>query len=217
MKIIQPKVELLLTEDPIELLRKIERCGRICYRSEGNITSDSYKGFLRGLIKRGHLSDIEHGSVTAMITCDRGVSHEIVRHRIGSYSQESTRYVNYKEGIEVIKPCFWDTEKPKEYNDFIRYQEWAKIMEYIEKSYKYLIEIGAKPEEARAILPNSLKTEIAVTYNFREWRHFIELRGSKGAHPQIRQITIMILKELQNMIPIVFDDFKVDGDIIGLA
>ena len=209
MKIIQPKVELLLTEDPIELLRKIERCGRICYRSEEKITSDSYKGFLRGLIKRGHLSVIEHGSVTAIVTCDRGVSHEIVRHRIGSYSQESTRYVNYKEGIEVVVPCFWNCGHPHTYPE-----PWYRAMLECEKAYKELMESGSTAEEARTVLPNSLRTEIAMTYNLREWRHFIELRGSKGAHPQIREISILVLKELQGSFPVVFEDFKIEEDLI---
>ena len=206
MKIINPEVKLLLCEDPIKLLKKIERCGRLCYKSEGRITSDSYVKFLKGVIARGHLSVIEHGVVTALVTCDRGVSHEIVRHRIGSYSQESQRYVKYITGIEVIKPNLGGNS--------LANVKWESAIQFAEDRYKELLDMGLPAEIARSILPNATKTEIAITYNFREWRHFIKLRGSKGAHPQIREIVMLLLKELQKNIPVIFDDFTVKDGLI---
>ncbi len=139
-------------------------------------------------------------------------SHEIVRHRLASYSQESTRYCNYSKGkfgneITVIKPSFWDSDKTE---DKEKYELWKKTISIIEEVYKNLIEKGASPQEARTILPNSLKTEIVITMNLREWRHFFNLRTSKSAHPQIREIAIPILEEFRKKIPIIFDDIKVD-------
>ena len=138
------------------------------------------------------------------VICDRGVSHEIVRHRIASYSQESTRYCNYnseKFGKELtfIKPCFWNEGSNE-------YLIWKEQMQQIEATYNKLIEYGASPQEARSVLPNSLKTEIVITMNIREWRHFFKLRTSNAAHPQIREIAKTMLLSFQNKIPILFDD-----------
>lgn len=207
MKAIEPS---FVIEDEIngyDILKKIERAGRVCYKSEANITNDSAKKFVQNIIKSGHESVIEHEKITVRIICDRGVSHEIVRHRIASYSQESTRYCNYnadKFGNELtfIKPYFW--------NDDEKYEIWEATMFHSEKAYMRLIELGAKPQEARSVLPNSLKTEIVVTMNLREWRHFFKLRAAKAAHPQMRQIAVPLLKEFQNIIPIVFDDLIYD-------
>lgn len=135
--------------------------------------------------------------------CDRGVTHEIVRHRLASYSQESTRYCDYSGEMVVIKPFFFK-------KDVEKYEIWTIAMEQAEWWYKQLRELGATPQEARSVLPNSLKTEIIITYNLREWRHFFNLRCSKRAHPQMRQITIPLLKEFQKRIPVIFDDIKVD-------
>ena len=142
---------------------------------------------------------------------DRGISHEIVRHRLASYSQESTRYVNYKDGICVIKPSFWSKEEEFK-SSLNKFKIWEDAMRDAEKWYRLLIDAGAKPEEARAVLPNSLKTEIVVTMNLREWRHFFHLRCSKYAHPQIREVSMMILSAFQKEIPVVFDDFNIIQD-----
>ena len=168
------------------------------------MTETSAKGFIERIIKSGHESVIEHEKITVRIVCDRGVSHEIVRHRIASYSQESTRYCNYsgnKFGRELtlIKPCFWN-------EDSSEYQLWIQTMHIIEDTYNKLIDGGAKPEESRSILPNSLKTEIVVTMNLREWRHFFKLRTSARAHPQMREISIPLLNKFKIIMPIVFDD-----------
>jgi thymidylate synthase (FAD) len=202
MKIVQPSAKILTTEDPIDILKRVERCARLCYKSEGKITSDSYEKFLKGVIKRGHLSVIEHGVITMLVVCDRGVSHEIVRHRIGSYSQESTRYVNYKDEMEFIEPCFW-AEGPI---SIAKLEIWKAAMSDAEKRYQALIGLFATPEQARSILPNSLKTEIAITYNLREWLHFLDLRCSKASHPQMRQVALLILEKLYEFMPVIFGD-----------
>lgn len=206
MQVIQPYIVLEESIDGEEILKKIEKIGRVCYKSEAKITNDSAQDFVRNLLKRGHESVIEHVQITVRIVCDRGVSHELVRHRLASYSQESTRYCNYagnKFGTQLtfIAPVFWENDAPC-------YQLWEQAMSRAEKTYLSMIEEGASPQEARSVLPNSLKTEIVATMNLREWRHFIQLRTSTAAHPQMRQITNMILRELQNAIPVIFDEYS---------
>lgn len=208
MKIIAPSFEILTDLSSGDLLKHLEHIGRVCYKSENQITEDSAKQFVKALINRGHESVIEHISITVKIICDRGISHEIVRHRIASYSQESTRYCNYSTGnfgseLTVIRPFFWDQSSKK-------YQIWMDSMRAAEDAYLALIDSGASPQEARSVLPNSLKTEIVVTMNLREWRHFFKMRTDKHAHPQMREISIPILKEFQKQIPIVFDDLVVE-------
>ncbi len=207
MKIIPPSVEIIDELDGAAILRKLELCGRVCYKSEDKITDGSAEKFIANIIKRGHESVLEHVSFTARFICDRGVSHEIVRHRLASYSQESTRYCNYsKKGfgneITVIKPaCFagWNAS-PKSYYD------WKRACEFSEACYFSLLEMGATAQEARAVLPNSLKTEVVMTTNLREWRHFFRLRCSKAAHPQIREVALMLLEQVHRKIPVIFDD-----------
>jgi thymidylate synthase (FAD) len=204
MKVINQSFEIQGNIDGNEILKSIERAGRTCYKSEERITDDSAQRFVKMIVNSGHDSVIEHEKVTVRIICDRGVSHEIVRHRIASYSQESTRYCNYtgdKFGNELtfIKPSFWDESSTN-------YIIWKDTLETIEKQYFSLIENGAKPEEARSILPNSLKTEIVVTMNLRAWRNFFQLRTTKAAHPQIREIAVPLLEEFKSSIPVVFED-----------
>ena len=208
MKIIKP---YFIIEDKIDgkqILKNLERYGRTCYKSEDRITPESSALFIKMLLKSGHESVIEHEKITVRIICDRGVSHEIVRHRIASYSQESTRYCNYSQkgkvgAMQVIEPFFFKKNKEK-------FQAWEKAMEAAEKAYNKLIELGALPQEARAVLPNSLKTEIVITYNLREWRHFFKMRCSERAHPQMREIAIPLLAMFQKLIPVIFDDFKIN-------
>lgn len=204
MKVISPSSEILGSINADVILRNIEQYGRVCYKSEGLITAGSAAPFIQRVIKSGHESVIEHEKITVKIICDRGVTHEIVRHRIASYSQESTRYCNYSQDkfgneLTFIKPCFWN-EGSREYSI------WVKQMQESEISYIALINAGASPEQARSILPNSLKTEIVVTMNLREWRHFFFLRTSSKAHPQMREIAIPLLKEMQELLPPVFGD-----------
>ena len=207
MHIILPSIEIIDSIDGIKIIKKIEKIGRVCYKSEGKITEDSAEKFISNIIESGHESVIEHETISVRVICDRGVSHEIVRHRIASYSQESTRYCNYSnekfgKELTVIKPIFW-TE------DSIEYKVWLEMMNEIEKKYNMLVDMGAKPQEARSILPNSLKTEIIMTMNLREWRHFFKLRTSLRAHPKMREIAIIILEKFKKEIPVFFDDFVV--------
>ncbi|MDR0230777.1 MAG: FAD-dependent thymidylate synthase [Dysgonamonadaceae bacterium] len=203
MKIIQPT---FIIESPIngnEILKHIEKAGRTAYKSEDKITEDSSSKFIEMIMNREHLSVIEHSFITVRVICDRGVSHEIVRHRLASYTQESTRYCNYTKGkfgneITVIKPCFWNENSEE-------YKVWSETINYIENSYNKLISLGASPQKARSILPNSLKTEIVITMNLREWYHFFKLRTAKTAHPQMREIAIPLLMEFQKKIPVIFD------------
>lgn len=206
MKIIEPSFEFLTIIDGQAVLKSIEKIGRVCYKSEEKITNDSAYSFVSRIIKSGHESVIEHEKITVKVICDRGISHEIVRHRIASYSQESTRYCNYSDEtfgkeLTLIRPFFWNTDKEK-------YSLWLDTMQKIEKNYNNLIELGAKPEEARCILPNSLKTEVVITMNLREWRHFFKLRTAPKAHPQMLEITIPLLRKMKEQIPVVFDDIS---------
>lgn len=206
MKIIKPYFELLDEVNGEEILKKIEKIGRVCYKSEDRITEDSARKFVENILKRGHESVIEHEKVSVRIVCDRGVTHEIVRHRIASYSQESTRYCNYSnekfgKELTIIKPVFWK-------KDSAEYRSWLDAMQTIEDTYNKLIELGAEPQQARSILPNSLKTEIVVTMNLREWRHFFKLRTAKRAHPQMREVACALLAEFQSRIPVIFDDIE---------
>lgn len=204
MNILKPSVSLEEKIDGTAILLKLERAGRTCYKSEDKINIGTATEFIQGILKDGHDSVIEHAIVTMRIVCDRGVSHELVRHRIASYSQESTRYCNYSKdkfskSITVIEPCFWQ-DKP----DMM--EKWKSSMENAERHYFELVASGASPQEARSVLPNSLKTEIVVTMNLREWRHFCKLRTSKKSHPQMREVAIQALQLLSETIPVIFDD-----------
>lgn len=190
---------------PLEgLLEHVERCGRVCYKSEDKIADGSAEAFVANLIKRGHESVLEHASISVRFIVDRGVSHEIVRHRVAAYSQESTRYCNYHserfEGeVSVIKPLYLQEGTRA-------FAVWRDACIDAEAAYFDLLDWGCTPQEARAVLPHSLKTEVVATYNLREWRHFLRLRTAQAAHPQMREVTRPLLKELQERVPVVFDD-----------
>ena len=204
MKIIKPSVEFVTPVDGKVILSRIEECGRVCYKSEHKIAEGSAEKFCRGLIRRGHEAVLEHCSFTLRFICDRGVSHEIVRHRLAAYCQESTRYCNYSmeqfEGqITVIEPCYLipNTEA---------YVTWQTACMMAETCYFNLLNVGLTPQEARAVLPNSLKTEVVMTANIREWRHFFKLRCSPAAHPQMREVATQALEMCRERIPVLFDD-----------
>lgn len=210
MRIIDPGYEILtpISEGGMDELKMLEKIARVCYKSESHITEDgeSAKKLVAALIRSGHEAMLEHGIISVKFTVDRGVSHEMVRHRMASFAQESTRYCNYagdKFGNELtfIRPSFFNIEE---------YRDWKRTMKNIEKHYLKLIEMGAKPEEARSVLPNSLKTEIVVTANYREWRHIFALRTSPKAHPQIREVMIPLMQELRERIPVVFETFEAE-------
>ena len=222
MNILKAGFEILtpISEGGIEELKHIEKIGRVCYKSEGNITEDgeSAKKFVKMLINRGHEAMIEHSSLSVKFVVDRGVSHELVRHRIASFAQESTRYVNYsleKFGneinvIDIRNGIDLDNKMKNMDSDTISaiMGEWCLAMEDAEKHYMKMIELGATPQIARSVLPNSTKTEITITANYREWRNFFKLRVPNTAHPQMREVTIPLLKELKRRLPIIFDDIE---------
>lgn len=210
MKIIKAGYEILteISDGGIAELQHIEKIGRVCYKSEDKITEDgeSAKKFVKMIIERGHEAMIEHSSLSVKFIVDRGVSHELVRHRIASFAQESTRYCNYSKdkfdnGVTFIKPLFFDDTK---------YQRWLAAMADAESAYLDLLNSGATPQEARSVLPNSTKTEMAITANYREWRNFFKLRTTKAAHPQMREVTIPLLAELKEKLPIIFDDIEAE-------
>ena len=209
MKIIEASVELINPPTYDELLSRIEVAGRVCYKSEDKITDDSAVKFVRGIIKRGHEAVLEHGNLTVKIICDRGVSHEIVRHRLAAYCQESTRYCNYSQEkfgteITVIKPRFFEENTPA-------WNMWKGAMERCETAYFDLLNEGCSPQEARSVLPNSLKTEVVMTADIREWRHFLKLRCAPAAHPQMREVACTLLRVLRISYPVFFEDIVIEG------
>lgn len=204
MKIIKPDVQFITPVDGATILKRLEECGRVCYKSEDKITEGSAEKFIAGIIKRGHEAVLEHCSFTVKFICDRGVSHEIVRHRMASYCQESTRYCNYSKGkfgeeITVIEPCFLKVGTD-------RRELWRDACCMSEGFYFELLDAGCTPQEARSVLPNSLKTEVVMTANIREWRHFLKLRCSPAAHPQMREVALILLDKVHTLIPVLFDD-----------
>jgi len=189
MKIVDQSVELLwITTDPE---KQIERAGRTCYKSEDRITHDSAGKFVAMLKDSGHHAMLEHAAASFKIITDRGISHEIVRHRIASYAQESTRYCNYSKK-KFGRECTFIQPPDLSYGQTIA---WRKACRNAEDTYFELLDAGCSPQIARAVLPNCLKTEIVMTANLREWRHFIKLRSSKAAHPQI-QVIANLIKEI---------------------
>ncbi|CAL7960410.1 thymidylate synthase (FAD) [Gammaproteobacteria bacterium] len=200
MKIIDQSWEWL--QKPVLPLEIIERAGRTCYKSEKRITKGSAEKFIKTIIELGHETVIEHANASIRFITNRGVTHELVRHRLASYSQESTRYVRYSGEVVFINPVWWSDPSYSE----AQKKNWLAAMQQAEKSYLEALRLGDKPEQAREVLPHALKTEIVVTANLREWRHIFELRSSSKAHPQIRVLMLDCLKGFAREIPVVFDD-----------
>lgn len=207
MKAIKAYTQIYGDIDGQEILQKIERIGRTCYKSEGKIEDGSAEKFVANLIKRGHEAMLEHASITIKFVVDRGISHELVRHRLASFAQESTRYCNYSKDdfgkeITFIIPDYLDYKSAG-------WDTWKATMQTCEDAYFKLLDTGLMPQEARAVLPNSLKTEVVMTANLREWRNFFKLRAANTtgkAHPQMLEVTRPLLDELKGLIPVVFDD-----------
>lgn len=208
MKIIDPSYKIetpIHGEHGLRLLQLIEAAARTCYKSEGKITSDSAREFVRKIAQvKKHVSVTEHASATVRFIVDRGVSHELVRHRLAAFSQESTRYCNYcseKFGreITVIRPPFFE-------NHPVRRVAWMNVCMFAEQEYFRILNDGGSPQEARCVLPNSLKTEVVMSCNMREWRHVFTMRTSPAAHPQMRQIMCPLLVEFKQHLPELFDD-----------
>lgn len=205
MKLIKPKVEILDKINGDEVITKLAKIARVCYKSEDASTLEKDKRLVENLIKSGHEAMIEFFDVTVKFTCDKGTSHQIVRHRMASYAQESSRYCNYskdKFGNELtfIIPS-WVKE---EYTDAD--VEWAQAMMDAESHYFELLNKGWKPQQARMVLPMSIKTEINMKANLREWRHFFKLRCDTAAHPDMRKLALDLLEQMHSLIPVVFDD-----------
>lgn len=223
MRIIEPSYEILtpISYGGVDELKRIEEIGRICYKSEGQITknSDSAKKFIKMLINKGHEAMLEHSSLSVKFIVDRGIANEIVRHRIASYAQESTRYCNYSNDkfnneisvVDITGITFDPKMNQLDYNTISEIiDEWKKAMEEAEAHYLKMIDLGATPQIARSVLPLSTKTELVMTANYREWRNFFKLRTSPAAHPQMREITTQLLADLKNRLPIIFDDIFIE-------
>lgn len=210
MKIIQPSAEFITPIDSDYILKTLETIGRTAYQSFNKDPDGSKaKEFIINIIDRGHESVIEHISLTARFIVDRGVSHELVRHRIASFTQESTRYCNYANGKYGRELTFIDI-RPFIADEVSR-DVWENEMHNAEDAYLYLIGSCCSPQIARSVLPNSLKTEVIMTANLREWRHFFKLRCSKAAHPQMQQVANMLLNEvMESGIHIIFKDIWLD-------
>ncbi len=219
MRLVKPSVEFLwMTPEP---LKAIEQSGRVCWKSEDKVVDGSAEKFVSMLIRKGHEAMIEHASASYKIICDRGVTHEIVRHRLFSYAQESTRYCNYKGGVTFIIPPWLELEigdyAIEDMSRVMRGDEqlvglpvatstWLTTLYEAEWCYIRLLDIDKwTPQQARSVLPNALKTEIVITGNLREWKHFFKLRCTKLAHPQMQEVANMILEDIQKRIPIIFD------------
>lgn len=209
MKIVEPKYEILtdISEGGIKELQQIERVARVCYKSEDKITPDgeSAKKLVGFLVKQGHEAMLEHSQLSVLFTCDRGVANELVRHRIASFAQESTRYCNYSKEKFSGELSF---VKPSYISDGTReYYAWETVCVDAEAAYLCMVsDLKLRPEQTRCVLPLCLKTEIVVTANYREWRNIFKLRTPVAAHPQMRELMCPLLLEVQKKIPVVFDD-----------
>ncbi len=206
MKVVKPtwRIAAMTEADPVRLMEHLEAMGRICYQSEDATMAYSYENFLKSIISKGHEAVLEHATVTSVVVCDRGITHEIVRHRLASYCQESTRYCNYSRGkfgneIRVVQPPFWEESSDE-------YHAWYDSCQRAEYAYLHLLKSGATPQQARAVLPNSTRTQIAITMNIREWRYFFRLRCSPAAHPQMIEIARKGLLEMYDYFPCLFED-----------
>lgn len=205
MKIIEPKIEVEKF-DGKEIMKRIERACRTCYRSEGSITEDSYKTLLKNCITRGHESVLEHEKITIRMTCDIGVYKDLTRHRIASFSVESTRYCNYGKDkfdneLKVMRPCNIEEGSTL-------YTLWENTMKEVEKNYLAMSNEGAKADQLRMLLPHSTAAEVTMTANIREWKHIFALRTTNHAHPAIQQLLIPLLLLFKKEMPEIFDDVE---------
>lgn len=219
MKLIKPYTEILTPINGEEILKTLEKVARTCYKSEDKITNESAPKLVKALIERGHEAMIEFFDITVKFVCDRGVSHELVRHRIASFAQESTRYCNYSQDkfaneIIFIEPLWLQDTCHKglehsldgKYSDMFTIEDFIDFLTQAESSYLAALVAGWQPQQARNLLPNALKTEINIKMNLREWRHFFKLRTAKVAHPQMQELTRPLLEKLKSQIPIIFND-----------
>lgn len=221
MKIIKARAEILFLDDQRaidEIYARIETAGRTCYKSEAQITPESGRKFAATMVRNHHEAMLEHADVTVRFTVDRGVSHEVVRHRLASFAQESTRYCNYGKDkfgneITVIEPKI-----PKDALWFDRFfSGWFNVMKCAEENYMFMVSEGVPPEWARSVLPNSLKTEVIVTANIREWRHFFRLRAACETgmpHPQMLEVAVPLFQEMSAKLPELFSDIVIPAEVL---
>lgn len=197
IKVVDPSVKILTELNYQDVLYRIERAGRTCYKSESDFNLASGEKFAEMIIKKGHESVLEHEIISVSFIGSRTMSHQLVRHRLASYSQESQRYCNYNryEELEIVIPRSLERNIPF---------RTAVMSSYIK--YKEFIADGIRPEDARAILPNCTKTELVVTMNIRQWRHFFRVRCDKHAQEEIRTLATTLLNELKIKLPILFKD-----------
>ena len=207
MKIIKAHVKQVYFHYPegfTNLNKWFEEIGRTCYKSEDKITDDSAEAFVDMIKVRGHDTIFEHAVVTARIVGDRGLTHELVRHRVASFAQESTRYCNYSKGKFNNEITLIHQFEDEETVDEAQHAAWWRAMRNAEASYMEMIELGAKPGIARSVLPIGLKAEIVITANLREWAHIFELRMSPKAHAIIRDVMTQINARFKEKIPTLF-------------
>ena len=205
MNVIEPTFELIHPKDHgegVQKLRFIEMMARISHRSEEAMTNDSWERFITAVVlQHADWSVVEHESATVIFRVDRGVTHELVRHRLFSFTQESTRFVNgrksYPNGLEFVRPASLPT---------VQWGSWEQSCYAAEKEYLSMLDYGVRPQEARSILPNSLAATIAVSGNLRNWRHFLLMRTSKETHLDFRRVTVPLLSQFKQRIPLLFDD-----------
>ncbi len=198
MRVIEQSWEWL--HKPLHALETMELAGRVCYKSEGRIGDGSAAKFVKLILDRGHGAIIEHVSASVRFITNRGISHELVRHRLASYAQESTRYVRYRDQVTFIRPVWWP-----EYSESQR-KHWELSMQQAEAAYATALTLGDRPEQARDFLPHAVKTEVIVTANLREWRHIFKLRCAVTSHPQMVNLMQSCLRGFVQEIPVVFDD-----------
>lgn len=219
MKIIKPKI-IIEDLDYVKMMKNLERASRTCYRSEDKITEDSYKTLLKNCINRGHESVLEHEKITIQMICDIGVYKDLTRHRHASFSIESTRFCNYNKDkfdnqLHLIEPVFYENN----WNEAItlgsaisinerKSYYWYDCMKNIEQTYNAMIELGSIPDEARMILPHSTAATVTMTANIREWKHILELRCTKHAHPAVQQVMIPLLLHFKETMPEIFDSIE---------
>lgn len=209
MKIIEPTMQVEKV-DYKQIMKNLERACRTCYRSEGKITEESYKTLLKNCINRGHESILEHEKVTIRMVCDIGVYKDLTRHRIASFSIESTRYCNYGKDkfdneIKFIKPV--NMEEGTEL-----YNRWYSTCKTIEENYIEMSKLEATPDQLRMLLPHSTAAEVTMTANIREWKHIFSLRCTKHTHPAVEQLMIPLLLKFKKEMPEIFDNIEYDEE-----
>lgn len=216
MRLLHPFARIETLTSRQHVYESVEAAARTCYKSEGKQGPGTAEKLIAQCIRRGHESVLEHESLQVRFVIDRGISHELVRHRLAAFSQESTRYCRYDDHVQFIIPVGFNI-KPGEYRkteDFLYVpvdtpeHHWVRAIMECEARYQDLLKIGVAPEIARDVLPMSLKTELVMTANLREWRHILRLRTASAAHPQMREVMVSLLDRMAELLPVIFEDLR---------